>query len=89
MVLVVAHRCDNITIAPALLKQLEGSMEPLERKLWPTMGGCDESKVDLTAGQVSQRASSLLYTSDALPYLPGLLACCALQVVQASIVQSS
>ena len=23
--------------------------EPLPRKLWPSMGGCDEEKVDLTA----------------------------------------
>lgn len=45
-------RCDNITIAPPLLAQLEECSEPLERKLWPTMGGCDEEKVDLTAGQV-------------------------------------
>ncbi len=51
---IMGCRCDNITIAPALLKQLEDSMEPLERKLWPTMGDCDEPKVDLTAGQVSQ-----------------------------------
>ena len=53
----MACRCDNITIAPALLKQLEDSMEPLDRKLWPTMGDCDEPKVDLTAGQVSQWAT--------------------------------
>ena len=50
-------RCDNITIAPALLGQLEASTEPLERKLWPTMGGCDEPKVDLTAGQVQHPSS--------------------------------
>ena len=50
-------RCDNITIAPALLGQLEASTEPLERKLWPNMGGCDEQKVDLTAGQVQHLSS--------------------------------
>lgn len=50
-------RCDNITIAPALLAQLEECQEPLERKLWPAMGGCDESKVDLTSGQVRHQAS--------------------------------
>ena len=52
-------RCDNITIAPGLLGQLEASTQPLERKLWPTMGGCDEQKVDLTAGQVHHSSSSL------------------------------
>lgn len=67
----VACRCDNITIAPALLKQLEDSMEPLDRKLWPTMGDCDEPKVDLTAGQVSQQATLSLCHLDASMYLPG------------------
>ena len=52
-------RCDNITIAPGLLGQLEASTEPLERKLWPTMGGCDEQKVDLTASQVNHLPSPL------------------------------
>ena len=42
-------RCDNITIAPKLLSELEESTEPLNRKLWPEMGGCDESKIDFTA----------------------------------------
>ena len=62
--LIMICRCDNITIAPALLKQLEDSMEPLERKLWPTMGDCDEPKVDLTAGQVSQRATPITESAD-------------------------
>lgn len=42
-----ACRCDNITISPALLGELEKSKEPLPRKLWPTMGGCDEPQVDM------------------------------------------
>lgn len=33
------HRCDNITISPSLLDELQASTEPLPRKLWPTMGG--------------------------------------------------
>ncbi|KAK9909136.1 hypothetical protein WJX75_007727 [Coccomyxa subellipsoidea] len=41
--------CDNITISPALLGELEASTEPLPRKLWPEMGGCSEPKIDLTA----------------------------------------
>lgn len=40
-------RCDNITISPALLGELEASKEPLPRKLWPTMGGCDEPQLDM------------------------------------------
>lgn len=40
-------RCDNITISPALLGDLEASKEPLPRKLWPTMGGCDEPQLDM------------------------------------------
>lgn len=39
--------CDNITISPALLGELEKSKDPLPRKLWPTMGGCDEEQVDM------------------------------------------
>ena len=31
--------CDNITIAPALLKELEASTEQLPYKLWPSMVG--------------------------------------------------
>jgi len=42
------HRCDNITIAPPLLGELEASTEPLPRKLWPEMGGADEEKIDFT-----------------------------------------
>lgn len=40
-------RCDNITISPALLGELEKSKDPLPRKLWPTMGGCDEEQIDM------------------------------------------
>lgn len=39
--------CDNITISPSLLGELEKSKDPLPRKLWPTMGGCDEPQVDM------------------------------------------
>ena len=42
-----ACRCDNITISPSLLGELEKSKDPLPRKLWPTMGGCDEPQVDM------------------------------------------
>ena len=38
-------RCDNITIAPKLLGELEACTDPLPQKLWSTMGGCDEEKV--------------------------------------------
>ena len=31
--------CDNITIAPPLLQELEASVEPLEYKLWPSRVG--------------------------------------------------
>lgn len=43
----MACSCDNITISPALLGELEKSKDPLPRKLWPTMGGCDEEQVDM------------------------------------------
>lgn len=42
-------RCDNITIAPALLKELEQSEGPLPYQLWPGMGGCDDPRVLLGA----------------------------------------
>ena len=42
-------RCDNITISPALLGQLEACKDPLPRKLWPKMGGCSEPHLDLHA----------------------------------------
>jgi hypothetical protein len=35
-------RCDNITISPQLLGELESSTDPLPRKLWPQMGGCTD-----------------------------------------------
>lgn len=35
-------RCDNITISPALLAELEACKDPLPRKLWPEMGGCND-----------------------------------------------
>jgi transaldolase len=41
--------CDNITISPALLGELEASKDPLPRKLWPTMGGCNEERYDMHA----------------------------------------
>ncbi|KDD72662.1 transaldolase, partial [Helicosporidium sp. ATCC 50920] len=41
--------CDNITIAPALLEQLEASTDPLPYKLWPDMQGGQEDHVDLSA----------------------------------------
>ncbi|CAL8460656.1 g186 [Coccomyxa elongata] len=44
--------CDNITISPALLGELEASTEALPRKLWPEMGGCDEPKIDMGADSV-------------------------------------
>jgi transaldolase len=44
------NRCDNITISPALLGELEASTDPLPRKLWPEMGGCSEPQIDMTAG---------------------------------------
>eukprot|EP01024_Parvocaulis_polyphysoides_P072858 TRINITY_DN930_c0_g1_i6.p1 TRINITY_DN930_c0_g1~~TRINITY_DN930_c0_g1_i6.p1 ORF type:complete len:368 (+),score=59.58 TRINITY_DN930_c0_g1_i6:675-1778(+) len=34
--------CDNITIAPALLGELEQSSEDLPQKLWPEMGGSED-----------------------------------------------
>lgn len=43
---------DNITIAPPLLAELEASTEPLPRKLWPTMGGCQDDPVQLKAPHV-------------------------------------
>lgn len=38
--------CDNITIAPNLLAELEASTAPLERRLWPEMGGCQDAKIE-------------------------------------------
>ena len=46
---VTCCRCDNITISPALLGQLEACKDPLPRKLWPKMGGCSEPHLDLHA----------------------------------------
>lgn len=37
--------CDNITIAPSLLAELEASTEPLPRKLSPDMSGCQDTKL--------------------------------------------
>lgn len=39
----LVHRCDNITISPQLLDELQDSTEPLPRKLWPTMGGSNDA----------------------------------------------
>ena len=44
-------RCDNITISPALLAELEASTEPLPRMLSPDMGGCKDEKTVLDAAQ--------------------------------------
>lgn len=41
--------CDNITIAPNLLGELEESTEPLPYALWPGMPGEEQPKVDLNA----------------------------------------
>ncbi len=46
--------CDNITIAPALLQELQASTEPLPYALWPSMGGCLDPRIDM--GHASQRA---------------------------------
>lgn len=35
--------CDNITISPQLLDELQASAEPLPRKLWPSMGGSSDA----------------------------------------------
>ncbi|KAL3150277.1 hypothetical protein ABBQ32_000127 [Trebouxia sp. C0010 RCD-2024] len=45
--------CDNITISPSLLGELEASKDPLPRKLWPTMGECDEPQLDMHESQKS------------------------------------
>ena len=42
-----ARRCDNITISPALLGELDASHDPLPRKLWPSMGGQGQPRVDM------------------------------------------
>lgn len=52
--------CDNITISPALLDELQASSEPLPRKLWPTMGGSSD---ELVSG-ISQAAFDELHGSD-------------------------
>ncbi|GAB4823262.1 hypothetical protein N2152v2_010308 [Parachlorella kessleri] len=41
--------CDNITISPNLLKELEQSTEPLPYKLWPGMGGCPDPHIPIKA----------------------------------------
>ena len=48
-----SYRCDNITISPSLLGELEASKDPLPRKLWPTMGGCDEPQLDMHESEKS------------------------------------
>lgn len=42
--------CDNITISPGLLGELEAATEPLPYALWPGMGGSTDPKYDFTAG---------------------------------------
>ena len=42
-------RCDNITISPPLLAELDASHDPLPRKLWPSMGGQGQPRIDMTA----------------------------------------
>lgn len=44
--------CDAITISPALLQELQdNSTDPLPYQLWPSMGGCEDLKLDLSAPQ--------------------------------------
>lgn len=50
----VLGRCDNITISPALLGELEASHDPLPRKLWPSMGAKGQARIDLTGGQAAR-----------------------------------
>lgn len=40
--------CDNITISPALLAELEASTDPLPYALWPTQGGSTDPHYDLS-----------------------------------------
>ena len=42
-------RCDNITISPNLLGELEESTEALPQKLYPSMGGYTGEQLDLSA----------------------------------------
>jgi hypothetical protein len=70
-------RCDNITISPALLDELQASTEALPRKLWPTMGGSSDA---LVSG-MSQAAFDDLHGSDEmavekLKHVSGWLSCC-------------
>ncbi|EFN50875.1 hypothetical protein CHLNCDRAFT_33289 [Chlorella variabilis] len=37
--------CDNITIAPPLLEELEACTDPLPYQLWPRMGGCEDDHI--------------------------------------------
>lgn len=46
--------CDNITIAPPLLAELESCTEPLPRKLWPSMRDSSDPVVTHFS-QVSQQ----------------------------------
>lgn len=45
----VPCRCDNITISPNLLGELEANTNPLAQKLYPTMGGYNGKQLDLSA----------------------------------------
>ena len=45
---VSGRRCDNITISPNLLQELEDSHDPLPRKLWPSMGGQGQERIPMT-----------------------------------------
>ena len=47
----IRGRCDNITISPNLLAELDDSHDPLPRKLWPTMGGQGQERIDMTGSQ--------------------------------------
>lgn len=44
-------RCDNITISPGLLGELEASHDPLPRKLWPRMGTKGQARIAMTGDQ--------------------------------------
>ena len=44
-------RCDNITISPNLLEELEASHDPLPRKLWPNMGTKGQERINMKGDQ--------------------------------------
>lgn len=56
--------CDAITIAPAILDELERSTEPLPYALWPSMGGCVDPRYDL--GSKSHHVFDQMHGNDAM-----------------------